>query len=74
MKSNYTFHDIDSLISWHLIQVLRAMRESDSTKPAIFAMSNPTMNGLPLNLLKDKNLSWCIMCRSIKLSSVFLNS
>ncbi|XP_073028745.1 NAD-dependent malic enzyme 59 kDa isoform, mitochondrial [Primulina eburnea] len=25
-------------------QVLRAMRESDSTKPAIFAMSNPTAN------------------------------
>ncbi|KAI5647280.1 hypothetical protein M9H77_33285 [Catharanthus roseus] len=25
-------------------EVLRAMRESDSTKPAIFAMSNPTMN------------------------------
>jgi len=26
--------------------VLKAMRESVSTKPAIFAMSNPTMNGL----------------------------
>ncbi|XP_023514814.1 NAD-dependent malic enzyme 59 kDa isoform, mitochondrial isoform X1 [Cucurbita pepo subsp. pepo] len=25
-------------------EVLKAMRESDSTKPAIFAMSNPTMN------------------------------
>lgn len=29
----------------HFNQVLKAMRESDSTKPAIFAMSNPTMNG-----------------------------
>ncbi|KAG5251522.1 NAD-dependent malic enzyme family protein [Salix suchowensis] len=27
-----------------LTRVLKAMRESDSTKPAIFAMSNPTMN------------------------------
>lgn len=27
-------------------QVLKLMRESDSKKPAIFAMSNPTMNGL----------------------------
>lgn len=26
-------------------QVLKAMRESDSPRPAIFAMSNPTMNG-----------------------------
>jgi malate dehydrogenase (decarboxylating) len=26
------------------------MRESDSSKPAIFAMSNPTMNGLFLQL------------------------
>ena len=27
-------------------QVLKALHESDSSKPAIFAMSNPTMNGL----------------------------
>lgn len=27
-------------------QVLKAMRDSDSPKPAIFAMSNPTNNGL----------------------------
>ena len=27
------------------------MRESDSIKPAIFAMSNPTTNGLSLDLL-----------------------
>ncbi|XP_030932565.1 NAD-dependent malic enzyme 59 kDa isoform, mitochondrial [Quercus lobata] len=26
------------------VEVLKAMRESDSSKPAIFAMSNPTMN------------------------------
>lgn len=31
-----------------LNKVLKAMRESDSIKPAIFAMSNPTMNGLLL--------------------------
>lgn len=31
---------------WDSTQVLKAMRESVSTKPAIFAMSNPTMNGL----------------------------
>ncbi|KAL5988494.1 hypothetical protein ACLOJK_036259 [Asimina triloba] len=28
----------------YLIDVLKAMRESDSPRPAIFAMSNPTMN------------------------------
>ncbi|KAL5058472.1 hypothetical protein RYX36_030076 [Vicia faba] len=32
-------------------QVLKAMRESVSTKPAIFAMSNPTMNGLFVQIL-----------------------
>lgn len=36
---------------WHINQVLKAMRESDSTKPAVFAMSNPTMNGLSLQNL-----------------------
>lgn len=30
-------------------QVLKAMHESDSVKPAIFAMSNPTTNGLFLS-------------------------
>jgi malic enzyme len=29
-------------------QVLKAMKESDSPCPAIFAMSNPTTKGLPL--------------------------
>ncbi|KAL2477775.1 Malic enzyme [Forsythia ovata] len=32
-------------------EVLKAMRESDSTKPAIFAMSNPTANGLSRSFL-----------------------
>jgi malate dehydrogenase (decarboxylating) len=31
--------------SMHL-QVLKAMKESDSPRPAVFAMSNPTTKGL----------------------------
>lgn len=38
-------------------KVLKAMRESDSIKPAIFAMSNPTMNGKSLQSLLSSILN-----------------
>jgi len=41
---------------WDSTQVLKAMRESVSTKPAIFAMSNPTMNGLFVRLIQHSQL------------------
>jgi len=40
--SSFVCYDLYFIV----VQVLRAMRESDCPRPAIFAMSNPTSNGL----------------------------
>ncbi|KAK9065049.1 hypothetical protein SSX86_016432 [Deinandra increscens subsp. villosa] len=40
----FTFVQISQSYLYLYIQVLKAMRNSDSPKPAIFAMSNPTLN------------------------------
>lgn len=45
IEINYSTLNQILIICWHTNQVLKAMRDSDSSKPAIFAMSNPTNNG-----------------------------
>ncbi|KAK2650372.1 hypothetical protein Ddye_017861 [Dipteronia dyeriana] len=56
LREGATLHDVVKKVKPHVLlglsgvggifneEVLKAMRESDSTKPAIFAMSNPTLN------------------------------
>ncbi|KAK0582043.1 hypothetical protein LWI29_020780 [Acer saccharum] len=56
LREGATLHEVVKKVRPHVLlglsgvggifneEVLKAMRESDSTKPAIFAMSNPTLN------------------------------
>ncbi|KAI9180034.1 hypothetical protein LWI28_000457 [Acer negundo] len=56
LREGATLHEVVKKVKPHVLlglsgvggifneEVLKAMRESDSTKPAIFAMSNPTLN------------------------------
>lgn len=51
----------------HNNQVLTAMRDSDSSKPAIFAMSNPTNNGLSQCLSSIYTLQFSLDLRVLHL-------
>lgn len=58
---NFTVIQFLNFNGWDSNQVLKAMRESVSTKPAIFAMSNPTMNGLFVHgLSRNHNFLICL--------------
>lgn len=47
VSRSMNFNCFTYIVNWfQSSKVLKAMRESDSCKPAIFAMSNPTLNGL----------------------------